>query len=172
MRFTFLFLQLLLQIRKSSQVTEGRLFDRRLRFFDGPSGAVAFFLFFLTNLNFGFAFHIFAVAEVGYQDALIIAVKFDDFYGQFLFHFGQLAIFLTDVLNRSEGFQAVGQLYDGATVVAADDGRGVVRTNGEYIFESIPGVLFQLLMAEGKLAVILIDLEDDDIDRLTYLSEF
>ena len=46
------------------------------------------------------------------------------------------------------------------------------RADGEDGLEHVPRILFELLVAEAEAAVVLVDVEDDDIDGFAHLSKF
>jgi hypothetical protein len=58
------------------------------------------------------------------------------------------------VLQRAEAFQAVGQFQSGAFVVLAQHGAAVHGAGRKDRLERIPGVFFQLLVAQGQAAAV------------------
>ena len=45
------------------------------------------------------------------------------------------------------------------------------RTNGVLLLEYIPRIVLELLVAERETAVLLVDVENDNVDLSTNLSE-
>ena len=64
----------------------------------------------------------------------------------------------------------LGQLELGVQKIG--DRTGVDRIHGELLFECVPGVLFELLVAEAQAAVVFVDFQDNDFDVGTDLREF
>ena len=82
------------------------------------------------------------------DDALAVLVEFDHLEVELFIKTGLSAIFLNEVLGSSESFNAVGQSDNSAFFYHFDDSAFVYAANGEDCFKYIPGVFFELLVAE------------------------
>src|SRR5688572_5797259 len=81
-------------------------------------------------------------------------------------------ILFCEVTVRSESFQAVRQLYESAFVVLSGNGAFMYRTRCKCVLERIPGIFFKLFVSKLKLAVVLINTENNDIDMAAYFRVF
>ena len=106
------------------------------------------------------------------DDALGVFVELDHLEVELLINLGLAAVFLDEVLGSGEAFDAVGELYDSALVEHLDDGALVYGAGGEDGLEHFPGVLLELLVAQGEATVVFVDFEDNDFDVSADLGEF
>ena len=106
------------------------------------------------------------------DDALAVLIEFDHLEVEFFVNLSLRTVFLNEVLGSSEAFYAVGESNDCALIEHFDDSAFVNRTNGEDCLEYIPGIFFELLVAEAQAAVVLVDSENLNFDVGTDLSEF
>ena len=147
-------------------------------FFDSGSSGGSFGFGF-AGLTFGFAFSacfsasfVFEDAAVGEDDAFGFFVELDNLEGKFFVNGGGGAVFFNEVFGSGEAFYAVGESNDSAFVEEFDDGAFVNATNGEDGFEYVPGIFFELLVAEAKATVFFVDSEYFHFDVVAYLSKF
>jgi len=133
-----------------------------------------FILFFLLALLFAFLFFLSILVHAGmrHDDALILAVELENLKVERLIHFCLATVFLLEVTVRCKSFYAVWHQDNGAFLFLAQNRSFVDRTFGEYGFECIPWIFFNLLVTEGHLAVFLIDFEDHHLQLIANFRVF
>ena len=166
------FLHLLLESLQGAEVTESCLLDGLLN--DG------FLLALLTLgvLGGGSALSadfclvgVFGDAGVGKDDALAVFVELDDLEVQLLVELGLGSIFLDKVFGSCESLYTVVKSDNSALVHYLDNGSLMDGANVELAFESIPGVILKLLVAEAETTVVLVDFENLHLDVASDGSE-
>ena len=105
------------------------------------------------------------------DDTLALLVELNNLEGKLLALLSLAAIFLDEVLGSGKAFHTILQLDYGALVHHLYDGTLVDRVLLEHSLKYIPGVLFQLLVSERETTVLLVNLQHDNIDGGTNLSE-
>ena len=117
----------------------------------------------------GFVFEDAAVRE---DDALAVFVEFNHLEVELLVNLGGSAVFFNEVFGSCEALNTVGKSDNSTLVEHFDDCAFVNRANGEHCLEYIPGVFFELLVAEAETTVVLVDLKNFHFDFSTNLGEF
>ena len=110
-------------------------------------------------------------AAVAENNALAVLVELDDLEGQNLTLLGLAAVLLLQVLGSSEAFNVLVELDDSTLLEQFGNLTLVDRTNGELLLEYIPRIVLELLVTERETAVLLVDVENDNVDLCTYLGE-
>ena len=75
------------------------------------------------------------------------------------------------MLRSSEALYVLVERYDGTLLQQFSNLTLVDRANGELLLEDIPRIVLQLLVAERETTVLLVDIEHDDVNLGTHLSE-
>ena len=86
--------------------------------------------------------------------------------------FSRRAVLLDQLFGRGEAFDIVAQRDDRALVGQFRHGALVYAVDGELLFERVPRVVLELLVAEAQAAVVFVDFQDNDFDVGTDLREF
>ena len=98
-------------------------------------------------------------ASVREEDALAVLVELEHNEVELVVKLSLAAIFLHEVLRSYEAFNAILELNNSTLVVKFDDSTFVSATFGEYSFEYIPRIFFELLVTEAETTVFLVDFE-------------
>ena len=104
------------------------------------------------------ALYVFEDTAVRKDNALALLVEFDYLELELLVQLSLASVFLNQVLGSSKAFYAVLQLDNGTLVQQLGDGSFVDRILSEDGFKYIPGILFQLLVAQRQATVVLVNL--------------
>ena len=75
------------------------------------------------------------------------------------------------MLRSSEAFYVLSERYYSALLEQLSNLTLVDRTNGVLLLECIPRIVLKLLVTERETAVLLVDVENDNVDLCTNLSE-
>ena len=110
-------------------------------------------------------------AAVREDDALRILVELNHLEGQRLTLNGLRAILLLQMLGSSEAFHVLVECNNGTLFEQLGNLTLVDRTNGVLLLKDIPGIVLQLLVAKAETTVLLVDIEHDNVDLGTHLSE-
>ena len=161
----------LLEVSQYAEVAQGRASDNVLNL----SGLLVLLLTAATTtvivLTARLVLHILERARVGKDDALRVLDKLDDHERQLLAELSLRAILLDEVLRCSETFATLVEGDDGTLVHRLRDLANVDRTRLVDRLVGVPRILLQLFVAKAEATVLLVDLEDDHVDRLAHLCE-
>ena len=75
------------------------------------------------------------------------------------------------MLRSSKALNVLVELYNGTLLKEFDNLTLVDRTNGVLSLKYIPRILLELLVAKAQTTVLLVDIQNDNVDLCTYLSE-
>ena len=105
------------------------------------------------------------------DDALAVLIELDNLERKFLVQSCLCAVFLNEMLRSGKSFNAFFERDNGAFL--KEFGYFALMYAAYCIFslKYVPGILFELLVAEAQTAVVLVNVKNDNIYCCTNLCE-
>ena len=161
--FLFTLLHFVLEGCKSGDVTEGGLLHAGLNLLDSLLGGLCF------GVLAG-GLHLFVSADVGNADAAGAAAEIHNLDIESLTYNCCLTVFLDHLTCKCGNLCSV--CKGEGVVLVAGYGNGSLNfgTYGIFGLQFVPRVGSELLVTEGKLVAVLVEVKDDHVDNVTALN--
>lgn len=115
--------------------------------------------------------YIFECAAVRQDNALAVLVELDYLERKFLTQSGLCAIFLDKMLRSGKALYAFFQRNDGTLLQKFGYLALMYAAYGICTLEYVPGILLKLFVTEAQTTVLLVDVENDNLNRSANLCE-